>query len=115
MQAQAFTSNARSSPTLFQRAKNQDPARLGEPELKTVDIQRLEMGQEFRGKAVWLKALDFQEKLLPKPPSHLMPQKQVAQVAAAFKTMMKTYPQRAKREKRKGEDVLAEEFVRICQ
>ena len=115
MQPHTFRSDVPSSPLLLQRPKNHDPARYGEPELKIVDVQRKEMAQEFRGKIIWLEAADFQEHLLPKPPAHLMSKKQVAQLTRELKKMMKTYPKRAKREKRKEEDVLAEEFVRTLR
>ncbi|KAI0740018.1 hypothetical protein C8Q76DRAFT_184099 [Earliella scabrosa] len=42
-----------------------------------------------------------------------MSKKQVAQLTRELKKMMKTYPKRAKREKRKEEDVLAEEFANV--
>ena len=70
------------------------------------------MVEAFRGRMIFLETAEFQQRFLSHPPSHLIPEKQVMHITAAFKKMFTvTYPQRVKRATRRGKDVLTEEFV----
>lgn len=71
---------------------------------------------DMSGKVLWLRASDFQTKVLPKPPQHLMPSDDELQdIRDAFSDLAENYRTRASKDgKHKGPKyVLAEGFVSL--
>ena len=66
------------------------------------------------GNTIWLELCAFQEELLPKPPTHLMPPPgTMVTLKKEFERMMKTHEEVAEKKKLRLEDTLAKEFVSL--
>ena len=102
-----------STPTQTERAKFVDPNReAGDQFHRGAEIERPAMDLELNGNSIWMEVSEFQNELLPKPPTHLMPSPEaMASLKKAFNAMIKRNSKAAVKRKMKKEDVLAHEFV----